>query len=662
MKSKSLKFAACAFLAGAVAAPSTAFGAAQEKNFTQDVAAIKTFERSTGVDVTGDRVQLTRSFLVQDEKGNTDQKQGQPLSASMWAKKTFVLPVVADAQIIFYGSASKITVNGHEAKAQPTSAGQWLQVQAPAAWLKAGNNEVIFSGGGGLLIENSLFPDRSARSIDGGKTWLKDELGPDGIQNGEYLVRVRVKAYAPRATVTSNVIDLLDSDGKRLLRPRATINAVRLSHAVQMTQEQVAQPAGTSFTLQARTGPTSVFDPATWTTWTAISGDKDVPALKAARFVQWQAVLSTKSPDKTPSFNAVRVIANIDEAPLPANVKVTALDSHPIVAGSYPYAFQKDTARLKILRDRYKLKDVVAAGKTQLEQQVLLRNWGRHQWANGWAHNNLSFVPPWDALLILDMAPREEALGMCTHYSTVFVQTALALGFNARHLILAGHCAAEIWNDDLGKWIVMDAGNSADPTKNCHFELDGVPLNALEIHKLVQQNQVDKIRVVYSPGRPSINGGALAAIPDQIQFTNYVRFSTPFRNNHLDTPFPGELEQGEAHYFHDGYLWWQDGPVPTGYPEYESLTYRPQDFYWNLNQVALDLRTSEAADKIEVGLATQTPNFSHYLVRVDGGEWQKQNGPTVTWPLHAGSNRVEVKIVNVFGREGKASSATVEMG
>ena len=644
----------------------SASAAPREVAFMQDMTTLRAFSRSNGLDVSGDRAQLTRSFLIQDEVGNTDYKNLQPLSASMWARKILVLPYAADSNLLVFGPSTspqpqpgKITVNGHiMPPLKPVPSTGWLQVSIPAAWLRGGANEIVFSGGGQLLIENSLLPNRSARSVDGGRTWQDDELGPDGIHNGEYLVRLRPKAYAPQATLTSDVIDLLDPEGKRPLRPSATISAVQL---------QPVAASGKGLAVQARSGTTPVYEPESWTSWTDVAAGGSVAQRPATgRYVQWRANLRSGTAQSTPSFTGVRITAQVDEQALPAGVKVMAMQSYPVTVGSYRFAFQPQTSgRLKILRERYKLDQVIAPGKTELEQLVLLRNWVRHQWQNGWVHNELSYVPPWDALLILDMAPREKALGMCTHYSTVFVQCALALGWTARHLILEHHCAAEVWSDQLGKWLVMDAGNSQNPELNSHFERDGIPLNALEIRNLWKQNAVDKIQVVYSPPHAPVAGDKMPPASEQVQFSNYSRLAIPFRNNHLDTPFPGELEHGEAQFFHDGYLWWQDGAVPTTYPEYSHLTYRPQDMYWNLNQVALDLIARPAAEqnalKLQVGLATHTPNFSHYLTRTDEGAWQRQDSPTVEWPLHPGSNRLEVKVVNKFGREGKPSYAVIEV-
>ena len=60
-------------------------------------------------------------------------------------------------------------------------------------------------------------------------------------------------------------------------------------------------------------------------------------------------------------------------------------------------------------------------------------------------------------------------------------------------------------------------------------------------------------------------------------------------------------------------------------------------------------------------LETVTPNFSHFLVRRDGGDWQKEQGP-LNWKLAAGENQLEVRAVNAFGRSGRVSSLRVFLG
>jgi len=66
---------------------------------------------------------------------------------------------------------------------------------------------------------------------------------------------------------------------------------------------------------------------------------------------------------------------------------------------------------------------------------------------------------------------------------------------------------------------------------------------------------------------------------------------------------------------------------------------------------------------------TMTPNFETFLYRAADGPWQPSPGrgdglesqwTAFEWNLRAGPNRLEVKTVNRFGREGRASRVEVE--
>jgi len=72
-------------------------------------------------------------------------------------------------------------------------------------------------------------------------------------------------------------------------------------------------------------------------------------------------------------------------------------DNQRIVRSSYRYSFQTPSPKLARLREMFDLDQVVAAGKSDMERLVLLRNWVRHQCP----HNEGSCRRPWDAINIL---------------------------------------------------------------------------------------------------------------------------------------------------------------------------------------------------------------------------------------------------------------------
>ncbi|MGC8805679.1 MAG: hypothetical protein ACP5QD_07100, partial [Candidatus Ratteibacteria bacterium] len=223
-------------------------------------------------------------------------------------------------------------------------------------------------------------------------------------------------------------------------------------------------------------------------------------------------------------------------------------------------------------------------------------------------------------------------------------------------VILDHHCVAEIWSNELGRWILMDTGNSQNPEMNCHLEYNGIPLNADEIRNLWKQNRTKEIRFVYA-NEAGITEKEKNDFENQY-FKNFRRFAIPLRNNFLGNPVPGEPEQGQSEYYCDLYLWWEDNCVPLESPEYGKTSNRVNDFYWTLNQTFIDLISSEN-DTIAVTLYNNVPQFSHYLVSIDGGVWKKTPAQ-FDWKIHSGRNEIAVKSVNLFGLECPISRAVIE--
>ncbi len=611
------------------------------------------FERCTtdgNVEIGDDGVHLRKTVLLQDEQGMTHYNNAQALDATTWAKKQFMVddPACEHAEIMaFYGKGAKVTCNGQELKEGdviPSTA--WMAWKVPVKLLKRGLNEFVFSGGGSLLIEPSLAPNRSALSLDGGKTWDFDRMGAGGVENGEFAARLRLAQYPKEGVITSEVVDLVGNEAA--MRPKTTISHIQLD----VNPDRLPSPA----IIEIRSGATPSPD-ASWSPWRDIHAPiNKIPSPETGRWAQWRAALPSA---KNQRLQQVELKPILNGEGGGAAAQILEITPVTIQRGSWPFAHQQPSSRVELLRKRYKLDDVVSKGKTELEKFVLLRDWCRYTAPKGWDAGATQWVPPWDALVILETNKAPLALCMCTHFSTLFVQCADALGYNARHLILDHHCAAEVWSNQFHKWIVMDTGNSVDPTLNCHFEKDGVPLGAVEIHQLLKADRLKEIEAVYTPPRGRVRGDDLSK-KDQCGFINYRRFCQPFRNNHMTTPFPGEPEHGEADYYCDAYLWWNDQAVPAATPEYGKSTCRVADYNWTLNETAIYLQATDAADTLTVMFDTVTPNFDKFLVSVDGGKWEAKTA-LFPWKLHAGENKFQVKSVNQFGVEGMESVARVNL-
>jgi hypothetical protein len=84
------------------------------------------------------------------------------------------------------------------------------------------------------------------------------------------------------------------------------------------------------------------------------------------------------------------------------------------------------------------------------------------------------------------------------------------------------------------------------------------------------------------------------------------------------------------------------------------------DFYYALNQVAVDLQQAKANTLI-VCLDSQTPNLERYEAAINDGKWQPVKSG-FEWELREGTNRLRLRTVNAFGRCGRESTIGITRG
>jgi len=606
--------------------------------------------------VSEDRLTLRKTVLLQDEEGRTHYSNVEKISSGVIAKKQFYLKNNSCSKaelLVFYGSGLNLECNGVEFKGSeelPSTA--WHVWNIPVKILKKGLNDFIFKGNGVLLIEPSLYPDRSARSFDGGKTWEFNNLGVNN-GNGEYLVRLRLNQYPEKGFATSEIYDLLGIADESIIHGKfLSAKKIRLFCEANI-------PVKTELTFQYRCGSSAIYDSRRWSSWETFTKKKNYWTINKPvdhRFLQIMAILRTDNCYEAPSIDKITITADVEYYPSVSKLRVLNFDFPVFIQTSIPFVYQEPNQRTRALRSMYKLDQVIKEGKTEFEKLVLLRNWARHTAPKGWDWGTSMWCPPWDALVILATNKQIAALCMCTHYSTIFAQSAISLGYPARHLILDHHCVAEVWSNQFGKWILMDTGNSHNPEMNCHLEHDGIPLNALEIRNFWKSGRSNEIKFICAN-----NQGITQDEKDKFEstyFKNFRRFAIPLRNNFLGAPEPGEPEQGMSNYYCDLYLWWEDKPEPVESPEYGKTSNRPADFYWTVNQTFIDL-VSIDENSINVTLYNNVPAFSHYLVSINGNRWTKSQDQ-FAWKLVSGKNELAAKAVNLYGVECPVSTVVIE--
>ena len=642
------------------------------------------FEMATRRRVAVDRrgASLRRGVIIADEMARCNLRDVEIVSGQRQARKQFAITRMnARAAAISPHlrcdrdeAALEVIVNGHltrydYVKEPPYWARDWTRIDIPTSHFRDGINEVVFRSPGeatwSLLLENSLLPDRSSVSEDGGRTWRSEELGDNNRADGEYVARLWLDQHELEGEICSEAIDLLLPAGRGI-----GVEGTLLFALIEIEGET---PAGTDIELQWRQGHTPSYRPDLWTAWKKTDGIEYGD--DTTRFAQWRALLRTDDPAVTPTLRALRLTAEVEAASYPVTHRIARAENPELVRSSYRFAHHRQSdARGEQLRKRWQLDKVVGPAKTEFEALVLLRQWVREQWEDGWNMGPLDYCPPWDALVILELAGQQLSLGMCTHYATVFTHCCAALGFTARTQIMRNHCITEVWSSDYGKWVAMDpGGDDQDVSKyTYHFERDGMPMSALEVQRAWLGE--DLTGVAFSPPpapelRKRFNFASRMHLWD--------RFMINLRNDELASLEPGEPEHGKIPYHYDGYLFWADAMSPQ-LPWFSKHTNREGDLYWTVNRARIHLRQTDAQPEqtdverepsgvgrhqtksglLRVDLETETPNLARYEVRLNNGGWEPRP-QSFAWSLRPGENRFEVRTVNEFGRAGAASSVTV---
>ena len=513
------------------------------------------------------------------------------------------------ADIYKYQGGGTATVNGHAVTFESVGYGAWTVATVPGKVLREGTNAIIFDSGGMGMDLDAVPAKRSAVSNDGGKTWAP--------ANGEFYVNIRLHRYPARGAVTSPVFDLGSPNDEPIVRP-----TVELRHiAVDVDADT---PKGTSIRVEVRRGSRWNFRAEGWSDWQTID-DLNTTIADAAKtgrrdgrqLLQWRATLQSSDSKVTPVLRSVTVKAAVETIHASSGVRVVSVDQPDIVRSSYAFTWQEPSPRLELLRNKYKLDEVIAPGKTHFDKLVLLRNWVRRQWP----HNDMgSGIRTWDALEILGAPDNKH--GMCVHFGVAFTQCALAVGYNARQVILNGHYVSEAWSPEHRKWVMMDVETTNGEGWNRHgsahyVDADtGEPLSALELHLRIREGKassiVQKLAMTNDAGVHETFDRTYKA--EDLGFM--TRFAYPLRNNYLDQLEPWEEFHGQDHYRCSAYLWWAND-LAGNTPEYPVQTTRPADIVWTTNGLRARVYASGEPGRVIVKLEHDMPNYLASRVQSD---------------------------------------------
>jgi hypothetical protein len=359
-------------------------------------------------------------------------------------------------------------------------------------------------------------------------------------------------------------------------------------------------------------------------------------------------------------ITAAACAADRNDAPTLARVHVT---SNGVIHGDVlPVRYQPfDAPELEHLADREQLRALVAGTPRQFDQIVRVQDWVNAQWADGTPNP----YPPWNAVTILDWIRTGKTGGFCAQYAQVFLQSLAALGFTARYIEIGSrenpyaHYLTEVWSNDFDKWMVMDADF------NVHFERNGVPLSAVEIHDaLVSSTLADVVPVFHSrSGHATPSSWPLHTA----ELYYYLRYH--LNANHLSRPgdppferFSDMIELDDARV-----PAWEVSPVASAYPKERLTRQRTSDRHvvsGKLNQVQLDIRsavpgsvTLELRDNIMQRAAYE------YRLMTTGAQpeaWQSTSASTITVRLPDAGGRLDVRGVNIRGVTGPSATLAID--
>ena len=160
--------------------------------------------------------------------------------------------------------------------------------------------------------------------------------------------------------------------------------------------------------------------------------------------------------------------------------------------------------RFQALREKYQIDTLFHGEQDEFKRQLMLRHWIRS------IIHISDFEPsyPGDEMPenILDEALKGQGYH-CGHYMIVQNAVMNAYGYVTRCLgagpgVKDGpdghHGINEVWSNKFSKWYLSDA------KYNHHFEKNGVPLSAIEIHEEYLKNKVADVVLVKGPERTSI--------------------------------------------------------------------------------------------------------------------------------------------------------------
>jgi len=304
--------------------------------------------------------------------------------------------------------------------------------------------------------------------------------------------------------------------------------------------------------------------------------------------------------------------------------------------------------RIKQLRERYGLDEVVAGETDEWRRILRLRHWIKSKIR---IENDHPTQTRGDAFAILDAALKGGGFH-CAHFSIVQEAVLNSFGYVARRLgcgpglIDKGghHGVNEVWINSFGKWVLIDA------KYDVHFEKDGLPLSALEIRDEIWKDGGKSVLPCFGlKGEHESDQypGDYDPTAETYRWCSWENTTNRF------TSFPAAgnsvLFMLDDEFFRNN-VWYRDGKPHWAYNTPYLITTTRRDWIeWTPNVISSDVEIKD--DSASVFLSSFTPNFRSYQMLRPDGSWA-DCGEQLTLSLEKGKNQFSFRSENLFGVDG----------
>ncbi len=379
-----------------------------------------------------------------------------------------------------------------------------------------------------------------------------------------------------------------------------------------------------------------------------------------AGFAEWESIESDPELALLRKQSGVRpLIKKMKEADRQKRIFQILEWENPDLGWAHLHRFNAlDAPETKELRDTWRLKEVIAGKKSELEQQLALAAWVHDRWE----HAGATEPSRPEARTILAEAAQGKRF-RCVEYSITLAETLQAVGFPARvvglsrdgvsHGVGKGHVITEVWNNELGRWIVIDGQNNGTWRRNEAI------LNAAEVRALLIAGKRAELRFGLGPSSWRTWKGAFdepGLRADWIRYFHHLTYG--FENTRASGAYKGRTRVALVH---PGERY---EPVFQGAANGVALqTAEVGKLYPELNRVHFDVTAEGEIGAVSrvltLKLSHSSPWFARYRLVVDG-KVLEQREDVFRWELKPGENRLELRAIDQMGRAGPPSRLTMK--